>query len=58
MPGTAKKVGLNLTRACFFSNRNYYVSNKIVGRLFVCFSVVGLVVTSWNRFFFAARIFL
>ena len=55
MPGTAKIMDSNLTRTCFFGN--YSVSNKIVGQLFVCLSVVGLVVTSSNRFIFAAYIF-
>ena len=32
----------------FFLNSNFSVSNKIVGQLFVCLSVFGLVVTSWN----------
>ena len=54
MPGSANVLGWNLTRICFF----FQTGNKIVGQLFVCLSVIGLVVTSWNCFFFAARIFL
>ena len=41
MPGTAKVLGLHLSRTCFFSNGKFSVSNKIVGELFVCLSVVG-----------------
>ena len=52
VPGTAKVRSSNLTRACFFSNWKS-VSNKFVGQLFVCLSVVGLVVTSWNFFCYA-----
>ena len=41
-----------------FLNGKYSVSDNIVGHLFVCLSVVGLVVRCWNRFIFAERIFL
>ena len=52
MPWTSKVVGLNLTKTCFFFQTGNIVSNKVIGQLFVCLSVVGLVGTSWNRFFF------
>ena len=51
MPRMAKVLGSNLTRTCFFSNGKYSFSNEIVGQLFVCLTVVVLVVTSWNCFF-------
>ena len=50
-------LGSKLTRS-FFSNGKYSVSNEVLGKLFVCLSFFGLIVISWNRFFFAARIFL
>ena len=46
MPGMAKIVGSKLTRTYFFQRGKYSVSIKIVGQLFVCLSVFGLVVTS------------
>ena len=56
MSGMAKVVDSNLTSNCFFfSNGKYSVSNKIVGQLFVCLSVVDLVVASW---IFVCAIFL
>ena len=55
MPGTAKVRGLNLTRT--FSNGKYSISNKIVCQLFFCLSVVDLVVTCWNRFFWLRAFF-
>ena len=39
----------------FFPNAKFSVSNKIFGQFFVCLSVVGLVVTSWNQFFCCAH---
>ena len=57
MPETTKVLGSSLTRT-FFSNGKYSVSKKFVGQLFVCLSVVGLVVTSWNCFFFYAHILI
>ena len=35
----------------FFSNWKYSVSNKIIGRLFICIQVVVLAVAFWNLFF-------
>ena len=37
----------------FIPNGKYSVSNINVGWMFVCLTIVGLVVTYWNRFFFA-----
>ena len=45
-----KAPGFEFDQDLFFLNGNYSVSNKIVGLLFVCLSVVGLVVTSLNHF--------
>ena len=50
MPGTAKDLFL-------FSNGKCSVSNKIVGQLFVCICVVGLLVTSLNYFIFLRAFF-
>ena len=57
MPGTPKVLESSLTRTCFFFQTGYIVSKKIVGRFFVCLSFLGLVVTSWNCFFFYVQFF-
>ena len=57
MPGTAKIEGSNRTCTFLFSNVSYSVSNKIVGQLFLCLSVVGLVHKSWNPFFLLRAFF-
>ena len=67
MPGTAKfcvrpvfffKV---LTRTCFFFKLETFcniLETGKIGKLFVCLSVVGIVVTSWNCFFLPAFLML
>ena len=45
---------LNLSMT-FFSNWKYSVSNKIIGRLFICIQVVVLAV-AFGNLFFAARV--
>ena len=58
MPGTAYVLGSNMIRTCFFfSNGKYSVSIKFNAKLFVCFSVVGVVVKTWNRFLLRAFFF-
>ena len=51
---TAKVLRSKLTKT-IFSIEKYSLSNKNLGQLFVCSSVVGLVVTSWNSFFCCAQ---
>ena len=54
MAGTAKVLGSSLTSTCFlFQTGNILFQKKIAGQLFVCLSVVGLVLTSGNCFFYA-----
>ena len=59
MPGTIKALGSNLTRTCFFfQTGDVLFQIKIVGQSFVCLSFIGLVVTFWNCFLFAARMLI
>ena len=57
MPGTAKVLGLNLERTCYFLNWKYSVSIQIVVQLFVCLSVIGLILESFFNAYFPQRAF-
>ena len=53
-----KGPGFESDQDLFFSNGKYSVSNRIIGQLFVCLSVVGLFVKSWNCLFCCAHFLL
>ena len=57
MAGTAKDLGSNLTRTCFFSNGKSSVSNKRVGQFLSAYLLLAWL-SHHGIIFFATRIFL
>ena len=57
MLGTPQVLGSNLTRAVFFSNEKHSVSNKILGKFFLCFLICCRLSCHISKLFFFCAIF-